>query len=61
MIETPKIEVIQLAGDESNWVSYRDCLTITLHRRRWQEHMTSVLASLVNEVGLESSPHLIVT
>ncbi len=36
-----KLEIVRLAGDGSNWVSYRDCLNIMLRMHRWQEHLIS--------------------
>ncbi len=36
-----KLEIVRLASDGSNWVSYRDRLNITLRMRRWQEHLMS--------------------
>jgi len=38
-----KLEIVRLASDGSNWVSYRGRLNITLHMHRWhlQEHLTS--------------------
>jgi len=40
MTELTKLNLVQLAGDGSNWVSYWDHLTITLKMKRWQEHLT---------------------
>ena len=42
MTDLMKIELVRLAGDGSNWVSYRDRLSVTLRMRRWQEHLTEV-------------------
>ena len=39
MNEPMKLEIVRLASDGSNWVSYRDRLNITLRMRRWQEHL----------------------
>jgi len=36
-----KLEIVRLAGDGSNWVSYRDRLNIMLRMHRWQEHLIS--------------------
>jgi hypothetical protein len=41
MNEPMKLEIVRLASDGSNWVSYRDRLNITLRMRRWQKHLTS--------------------
>ena len=41
MTDIFKIELVRLAGDGSNWVSYRDRLQVTLRMRRWQEHLTA--------------------
>ena len=41
MNEPMKLEIVRLASDGSNWVSYRDRLNITLRMRRWQEHLSS--------------------
>jgi len=40
MTELTKLDLVRLASDGSNWVSYRDRLTITLKMKRWQEHLT---------------------
>jgi len=40
-----KIDLVRLAGDGSNWVTYRDRLNITLRMRRWQDHLTSSSAT----------------
>jgi hypothetical protein len=36
-----KLELVRLASDGSNWVSYRDRLIVTLKSRRWHDHLTS--------------------
>jgi len=36
-----KLEIVRLAGDGSNWVSYRDRMGVILRMRRWQDHLTS--------------------
>ena len=36
-----KLDLVWLAADGSNWVTYRDRLNITLHMRRWQDHLMS--------------------
>jgi len=41
MNDTMKVEIVRLAGDGSNWITYRDRFNITLHMRRWQDHLTS--------------------
>jgi len=40
MTELTKLDLVRLASDGSNWVSYWDHLTITLKMKRWQEHLT---------------------
>jgi len=37
-----KFEIVRLAGDGTNWVSYRDRMGVILHMRRWHKHLTSV-------------------
>jgi len=39
MTKLTKLDLVRLAGDGSNWVSYWDCLMITLKMKRWQEHL----------------------
>jgi hypothetical protein len=41
MNEPMKLEIVRLAGDGSNWVSYRDHMGVILRMRRWQDHLTS--------------------
>ncbi len=41
MNELMKLEIVWLAGDGSNWVSYRDRMGIILCMWCWQEHLTS--------------------
>jgi hypothetical protein len=41
MNEPMKLEIVRLAGDGSNWVSYRDRMGVILRMRRWQDHLTS--------------------
>jgi hypothetical protein len=41
MADFTKLDLVRLASVGSNWVSYRDCLTITLQMKRWQEHLTN--------------------
>ena len=40
-MDSMKIDLVKLAADGSNWVTYRDRLKITLRMRRWQDHLTS--------------------
>jgi gag-polypeptide of LTR copia-type len=41
MNDVMKIDLVRLAADGTNWVTYRDRLKITLRMRRWQDHLTS--------------------
>ena len=41
MNDVMKIDLVRLAADGANWVTYRDRLNITLRMRRWQDHLTS--------------------
>jgi hypothetical protein len=41
MNDVIKINLVRLAADSANWVTYRDQLKITLQMRRWQDHLTS--------------------
>ena len=41
MNDAMKLDLVRLAADGSNWVTYRDRLNITLRMRRWQDHLTS--------------------
>ena len=36
-----KIEIVWLAGNGSNWITYHNCLMITMQMRCWQDHLTS--------------------
>ena len=40
-----KIDLVRLAANGANWVTYRDRLNITLRMRRWQDHLTSASAT----------------
>jgi len=35
-----KFEIVWLAGDGMNWVSYWDQMGVILHMRCWHEHLT---------------------
>ena len=37
-----KFEMVRLAGDGANWVSYHDWMGVILCMRHWHEHLTSV-------------------
>ena len=41
MNELMKLEIVCLAGNGSNWVSYRDRFGVILRMQHWQEHLTS--------------------
>ena len=41
MNEPMKFEIVRLAGDGANWVSYRDRMGVILRMRRWHEHLIS--------------------
>jgi hypothetical protein len=41
MNDAMKLDLVRLAADGSNWVTYRDRLNITLRMRRWQDHLMS--------------------
>jgi gag-polypeptide of LTR copia-type len=41
MNDIMKIDLVQLAADGTNWVTYHDRLKITLQMCRWQDHLTS--------------------
>jgi gag-polypeptide of LTR copia-type len=45
MNEPMKFEIVRLAGDGANWVSYRDRMGVILRMRRWHEHLTSATVS----------------
>jgi len=36
-----KFEIVRLAGDGANWVSYQDRMGVILRMRCWHEHLTS--------------------
>ena len=39
MADLTKLDLVRLASDGANWVSYKDRLDVTLRMRRWQEHL----------------------
>ena len=41
MNEPMKLEIVWLAGDGTNWVSYHDYMGVILRMRHWHEHLTS--------------------
>src|SRR6267142_5202753 len=53
MTKLTKLDLVRLAGDGSNWVSYRDHLTIMLKMKRWQEHLTEdAVTQAYNDCGI---------